>query len=115
MRALYTLLLAICVTYAYAQETFPVNDVKDVRDKAYAFTNATIHTDHQNVISNGTLIIRDGKIENVGSGLAVPSGYTEIDLSGKHIYPGLIDPYTTYGIPKPKEERGGGHIVGPQK
>ena len=115
MRALYTLLLAICVTYAYAQETFPVNDVKDVRDKAYAFTNATIHTDHQNVISNGTLLIRDGKIENVGSGLAVPSGYTKVDLGGKHIYPGLVDPYTTYGIPKPKEERGGGHRVGPQK
>lgn len=114
MRTLTTLLLAVCVVYSYAQETFTVNGVKDVRDKAYAFTNATVHTDHQNTIENATLVIRDGKIESVGANVTVPEGYTVYDLSGAHIYPGLIDPYTTYGVAESKRRPGGGYRVDPE-
>jgi imidazolonepropionase-like amidohydrolase len=98
-------MLAIFATSGWAQETFPRNDVKDQRENAYAFTNATIVADFQTVINNGLMLIRDGKIEYVGNIKTIPAGYTTIDLSGKRIYPSLIDVYTNYGVPKAERAR----------
>jgi len=89
----------------YAQDTFPVNGTWDIRPGQYAFTNATIVVNADQTIANGTLLIKDRKIEAVGAGIVIPKGYVTIDLKGKHIYPGLIDAYTTYGIPdEPRKE-----------
>jgi len=98
-------MVAIFVTSAWAQETLPRNDVKDQREGAYAFTNATIVADYQTDFINGLMLIRDGKIEYVGISKAIPAGYTTIDLSGKRIYPSLIDVYSNYGQPKVERTR----------
>jgi imidazolonepropionase-like amidohydrolase len=100
---------------SFSQETFPRNDVKDQRAGAYAFTNATIFTNSSTKIENGTLLIRNGKIEKVGAGLAVPAGYTEINLKGKFIYPSFIDLQTNYGLPKVEIPTGGGGFNGPEQ
>jgi len=97
--------IAIFATSGWAQETFPRNDVKDQREGAYAFSNATIIADYQTVINNGLMLIRNGKIEYVGNSKTIPAGYTTIDLSGKRIYPSLIDVYTNYGVPKTERSR----------
>jgi imidazolonepropionase-like amidohydrolase len=97
----YCLICLLWVSsYAHAQETFPINDVRDNREGAYALTNATVVIDYQTTIASGTLLIQRGKVVSAGSGLSIPSGYTIIDLEGKYIYPSFIDPYSTYGIPK---------------
>ena len=90
----------------YAQETFPRNDVLDKRENAYALRNATIVVDPETTLTDATLLIRSGKIEKVGQNVSVPAGYTEIDLSGKFIYPGFIDIYTSYGLPKMEQSQG---------
>jgi len=109
MKNLLTVLLSVLlVSEITAQETFPRNDVLDERENAFAFTNATIVVDPSTTISNATLIIRKGRIEQVGAGLTVPSGYTTIDVSGKFIYPGFVDIYTNYGLPKVERSRGRG-------
>ena len=100
------LMLTCSASIVLAQETFLRNGVLDQRERAYAFTNATIYTDYQTKIENATLIIRNGVIESVGAGITVPAGYISVDLAGKYIYPGLIDPYTTYGLPEVKRARG---------
>jgi imidazolonepropionase-like amidohydrolase len=87
-----------------AQETFPVNDVQDVRSQSYALTNAKIFLDYQTVIDQGTLLIKNGKVINSGKDITVPPGYVIVDLKGKWIYPGLVESFSTYGMPK--EERG---------
>lgn len=87
---------------SFAQETFPVNGSHDKRIEKYAFTNATVVVDHQTTIQNATLLIADGKIENVGANLPVPQGYITKDLKGKFVYPSLIDVYSNYGIELPK-------------
>ncbi|WP_295672712.1 amidohydrolase family protein [uncultured Mucilaginibacter sp.] len=84
----------------FAQETFPVNGPWDVRPGQYAFINANIVASADQPVVNGTLLVKDRVIEGLGAGLAVPKGYVVIDLKGKYIYPGLIDAYTTYGIPE---------------
>ncbi|HPW64295.1 MAG TPA: amidohydrolase family protein, partial [Cyclobacteriaceae bacterium] len=93
---------------AFAQETFPRNDVKDIRAGLYAFTNATIVVDPQTTLQNATLLVKGNKIEQVGANLAVPKGYTTIDLKGKYIYPSMIDMFTSYGLPDVERPRGGG-------
>ncbi|CAG0930833.1 hypothetical protein PLCT1_01525 [Planctomycetaceae bacterium] len=63
-----------------------------------ALRGATIHTVTNGVIQNGTIIFEAGKIVSVGANLAIPAGTKIVDVTGKHIYPGLIDAYSTVGI-----------------
>jgi imidazolonepropionase-like amidohydrolase len=101
MRKLLLFCIAL-ITFqlSHAQETFPVNGTWDVRPGLYAFTNANIVVNPDQTITKATLLIKDRLIEAVGQGLAIPKGYVVIDLKGKYIYPGLVDAYTTYGIPE---------------
>ena len=100
---------ALLCNFARAQQTFPVNGVQDIRPGLYAFTNATIVVNPQQTITNGTLLVKDRIIESVGTGAVIPKGYVVIDLKGKYIYPGLIDAYTSYGLPEaPRQAFGAG-------
>jgi len=83
----------------YGQATFPENGVADPRHGHYAFTNATIVKEGATTLNNATLVIKDGKIISVGTGLKVPAGAVEVDCKGKYIYPSFIDVYADYGIP----------------
>lgn len=91
-----------------AQETFPRNDVKDSRSGLFALTNATIVVDPQTTLQNATLLIKNGRVEQVGANITVPKGYTTYDMKGKYIYPSLIDLSTNYGLPEVQRARGGG-------
>ena len=104
-------LLFSCLLFAsllHAQETFPINGITDKRDGCFAFTNATIVKDAQTTIANATLVIREGKIIAVGTGIAIPKDATVIDCKDKFIYPSFIDIYTDYGIPQPQRAAGAG-------
>jgi imidazolonepropionase-like amidohydrolase len=59
---------------------------------------ATIHTVSQGTIQNGSIVLDRGKIIAIGTNVAVPRGAKIVDVTGKHIYPGLVDAYSTIGI-----------------
>ena len=63
-----------------------------------ALRGATIHTVTNGVIENGTIVFENGVIIAVGADVEIPAGARVVDVSGKHIYPGLIDAYSTVGI-----------------
>ena len=84
----------------FSQETVTPNDVHDKRVHAYAFINAHLFVDYQTEIENATLLIKEGKVLQIGPQLTPPLGYTVVDLKGKYIYPSLIDLHTHYGLPK---------------
>jgi imidazolonepropionase-like amidohydrolase len=107
--------LLLITERSFSQETFPRNDVKDLRAGAYAFTNATIFINSSTKVEGGVLLIRGGKIEKAGLGLAIPGGYSEISLKGKFIYPSFIDLHTNYGLPKVEVPTGGGGFNGPEQ
>ncbi len=104
MRKIHLLLFAILfiAQSSLAQITFPRNGVYDDRDGLYAFTNATIHKSFNETVENAILLIRDGKIESIGTSVSLPAEAIVIDLKGKHIYPSLIDIYSDYGLPERK-------------
>ncbi|OZC02626.1 amidohydrolase [Rubricoccus marinus] len=64
----------------------------------YAITNARIQTVTNGVIERGTVVIRDGEIEAVGSGVQAPADATVLDASGLTVYPGMIDGGTSIGL-----------------
>jgi len=63
-----------------------------------ALRGATIHTVTDGVIENGTIVFDGGVITAVGVDVPIPTGARTIDVTGKHIYPGLIDAYSAAGI-----------------
>lgn len=58
----------------------------------------TIHTLAGPDIEGGTVLVRDGRIVEVGPTVAVPAGATVIDATGRHVYPGLFDAITRLGL-----------------
>lgn len=112
MKTLLTFVLVFSATVLFGQQTYPVNGSYDIRPGLFAFTNATIVVNANQTISNGTLLVKDQIIQSVGQGTKVPDGYVLIDLKGKFIYPSLIDPFTSYGIPEPVKPESGGNAGG---
>ncbi|MBK6315445.1 MAG: amidohydrolase [Blastocatellia bacterium] len=59
--------------------------------KEYLIQNATVMTVTKGVIENGSVLIRDGKIAQVGKNLKGSANATVIDAAGKFVTPGVID------------------------
>ena len=53
--------------------------------------NATVLTVTQGTIEHGSVLIKDGKISEVGSNVKAPSGAQVIDGTGMFVTPGIID------------------------
>jgi imidazolonepropionase-like amidohydrolase len=53
--------------------------------------NATILTITHGNIEHGSILIRGGKIAEVGTDIKTPDGATVIDASGQYVLPGIID------------------------
>src|SRR5262245_19719120 len=76
------------------------------RPRVYVLTGARIITAPGQVISNGTLVVRDGLIEAVGSDIKAPSDAYLIDVTGRTITAGFLDACSDIG--QKKAEGGGG-------
>lgn len=93
---------ALLANSIIAQQTFHVNGIHDNRHTWYAFTHAHIYQDYATVLDDATLIIKDGKVMEIGNNITIPEGSVVFDCKGKTIYPSFIDLYTGYGMPAPK-------------
>lgn len=68
------------------------------QSRPIALTGATIHTITQGTIENGTIVFDNGRITAIGANVQVPAGAERVDVSGQHIYPGLVDAFSTLGL-----------------
>ncbi|MDX3773266.1 amidohydrolase family protein [Chromatiaceae bacterium AAb-1] len=99
---------------SYADQTSPLQGIRDITPNLVALTGATVITEPGKRLNDATVLIADGRIVQVGTGIHVPAGYQQIDASSYYIYPGFIDPYTQYGIKTEKaaeQARGRGKPV----
>lgn len=102
------LILTCCILFlatTYSQVTYPVNGVRTEAHTSYAITNASIFLDYSTKIEKATLVIRDGKIFDVGVNVSVPADAIIIDGTGKTIYPSFIDAFSNYGLPEVKRKQ----------
>ena len=66
---------------------------------AVVVRNATIWTmGLQGRMDNADLLIQNGEVVEVGINLDAPRGAVEVDGTGKHVTPGLIDPHIHSGV-----------------
>ena len=63
-----------------------------------AIVNAHLYPVSEASIPNGSLIIRDGKIAEIGSDVAVPRGARRIDAGGRSVIPGLVESHSHMGF-----------------
>ena len=64
----------------------------------FAITNTTLFPISSPPIENSTILIRNGKIENLGKDIVVPEDIEIVDGSGKFVMPGLIDVHSHMGV-----------------
>ncbi|MGC1968430.1 MAG: amidohydrolase [Candidatus Acidiferrales bacterium] len=60
--------------------------------------NATVMTVTHGNIEHGSILIRDGKIAEVGTDLKAPEGAAVIDATGQYVIPGIIDCHSHIAI-----------------
>lgn len=58
----------------------------------------TLHTVTQGTLVDTDLVFSDGKITAIGTDVAIPDNAEVVDISGQHVYPGVIAMDTTLGL-----------------
>ncbi len=64
----------------------------------FAITNARVIPVNGPAIEKGTVVLRNGIIEAVGTGVSIPRDARVIDATGLTVYPGLIDSLSDTGL-----------------
>ena len=65
--------------------------------QTYAIQGGTIHTLAGNTFV-GTVVVRDGRILEVGPNVQAPAGAEIVDATGQHVYPGMFDAVSQLGL-----------------
>ncbi len=63
-------------------------------DDVLAIVGGTVLTMAGETIENGTVVVRDGRIAEVGSGVRPPGGAHVIDAGGGYVTPGIFDAHS---------------------
>src|SRR5690349_16812659 len=63
-----------------------------------AIRNVRIVRVRGEALASGTILIADGKIQAVGSNIALPSGIRVIDGGGDTVMPGIVDANARFGL-----------------
>ena len=71
---------------------------------AVVYSGATIHTGTGEVITDGTIVVAQGKIVQVGKGLTGPAGAQTVNVKGMVITPGFVDVLTSIGLVEVDQE-----------
>ena len=78
-------------------DPFP-STYKPFPSKTTVIKNVTILTAAGPRITNGSILLKDGKIESVGASVTAPSDAVVIDGGGKFVTPGFIDVHSHLGV-----------------
>jgi len=72
----------------------------EARGRSFVLTGGTVHPVSGPAVEDGVVVVRDGRIAAVGprSDVEVPPELPAHDVSGRHVYPGLIDASTSLGL-----------------
>ena len=95
----YKILLALGLLASPAMAQVPAP--APAQSKPVLLTGATLHVGNGTVIEKAAVAFDKGKITYAGPATGVPATSTvfeKVDVTGQHIYPGLIQPNTQLGL-----------------
>lgn len=96
------LVLVLFLSFQYTKAQSDPSGEKRVTG-TIAIKNATITTAPGKTIQNGTILIKNGLIEAVGTNITIPKEAQVISADSLFIYPGFIDGASTAGVGKAAE------------
>ncbi len=93
-------ILSLLMIFCISNFSLNAQSPSPPQKQTIVLTGGAIHTGNGQVIENGMLRFENGKITFVGTaGEFIPDDNTQkFDVTGKHIYPGLIAVNTTLGL-----------------
>ncbi|GAC1394990.1 MAG: amidohydrolase [Sediminibacterium sp.] len=98
MKRIFSLLSALLLLTGFAKAQETVYPATPYLGRLY-ITNGTVHTGNGQVLENATIVVSNGKIEQIGTNITVPQDNAKlVDAKGKQVYPGLILPATDLGL-----------------
>jgi len=95
-RALLAALAVAAAASVSAQAPAPA--AAPASPRVFTLVNATIHPASGPDIASGHVVVRDGRIVEVGPGPQAAAEGPVVDLKGKHVYPSLLPPLTVLGL-----------------
>ena len=66
--------------------------------QSLAIKAGKIWTVTNGVVTDGIIIVKDGKIQDVGNNVDIPSSTKVLDMSDKHVMPGMVDAHCHIGL-----------------
>jgi len=117
--ALLSIATAVLCVFTAGEDgsTRPVAGIRDKTPQVHALTGARIVIAPGQVVEKGTVVIRDGNIVAAGPKVGVPDDARVWDLTGKTIYPGLIDAFGEIDVATQSIQHGAAHwnpLITPQ-
>lgn len=102
MKQLLTLILLLSFFGWSSAQIRPENGLADSEAPAYALKNATVYISPTEILQRATIIVKDGRIIDVGNGplMKIPKDAVIIDCDDKVILPSFIDLNATVGMPE---------------
>jgi imidazolonepropionase-like amidohydrolase len=82
----------------FAPVALRAQDSNAPKNNIILIKNATLLTVTHGNIEHGSILIRDGKIAEVGTDVKAPDGATVIDANGQYVTPGIIDCHSHIAI-----------------
>lgn len=98
---LVTLLLAACGSSTDPQDTERTpfaSTYQPLPSKTTLIENATVLTGTGERIDGGSVLLRDGRIADIGTRVSAPRDAVRIDAEGRWVTPGLIDAHSHLGV-----------------
>lgn len=85
----------------FAADSLPPPGFRPVPPDVHALVGARVFTQPGTILSNATVVIREGRIVAVGTEISPPPEARIWNLAGQTVYAGFIDPYLTLGATNP--------------
>ncbi|MEM9664931.1 MAG: amidohydrolase, partial [Bacteroidota bacterium] len=85
MRPFFSLLLALLL-------------VGSTQAQDLLIRNGTVLTVTNGTLENTDILVQDGRIARIGTGLSAPDGVRVIDATGQYVMPGIIDAHSHLAI-----------------
>lgn len=101
MKQLLSLLFILAAMGWSTAQIRPENGLAESKAPYYALKNATIYVSPTEILNHATLIVKEGRIVDVGNGLLmkIPKDAVVIDCEDKVILPSFIDLNASFGLP----------------
>jgi imidazolonepropionase-like amidohydrolase len=94
-----TNVLLFAAVFVYSAVSVAADAIPAAKQKnPIALVGGTIHTVSGQVLEGATIVFEKGTITAIGANVSIPPNAQRIDVSGKHLYPGIIDSYDRIGL-----------------